>query len=42
MPVLGAFIVPHPALIIPEVGKGQEKTVQNTIDSFEAVGRKIA
>lgn len=42
MSILAAYIVPHPPLIIPEVGGGQEKTIQDTIDSYEAVAREIA
>ena len=29
--ILGAFMVPHPPLIIPEIGKGKEQKIQNTI-----------
>lgn len=42
MSVLGAYIVPHPPLIIPEVGGGREKEIQKTIDSYDAVAREIA
>ena len=28
MAILGAFIVPHPPLLIPEVGKGEEKQIK--------------
>ena len=42
MAVLGTYIVPHPPLIIPEVGSGREKEIQNTIDSYDAVAREIA
>ncbi len=42
MSLVGAFIVPHPPLIIPEVGKGEEKKVSNTIDSYREVARRIA
>ena len=42
MGIVGAFAVPHPPLIIPEVGRGQERTIQNTIDAYHEVGRKIA
>lgn len=42
MPLLGAFIVPHPPLIVPEVGKGMEAGVQMTIDAYEEVARRIA
>lgn len=42
MAILGAFIVPHPPLIIPEIGKGEERKVQRTIDSYHEVARQIA
>lgn len=42
MAILGAFIVPHPPLIIPEVGKGEEKKIQKTIDSYHEIARQIA
>lgn len=34
--------MPHPPLIIPEVGKGREKGIQKTVDSCDEVGRRIA
>ncbi|MBQ9006415.1 MAG: AmmeMemoRadiSam system protein A [Atopobiaceae bacterium] len=42
MPILAAFAVPHPPLIIPEVGRGRERGIQATIDSYEEVGRRVA
>lgn len=42
MSIHAAFIVPHPPLIIPEVGRGEEKKIQNTIDAYNEVGRRIA
>lgn len=42
MPIEDAFIVPHPPLIIPEIGKGQEKKIQNTIDAYERIGKRIS
>ncbi len=42
MSLLGAFIVPHPPLIIPEVGKGDEKKISSTIDSYKEIARRIA
>lgn len=42
MTIPAAFIVPHPPLIVPEVGRGQEAAVQNTIGSYHAVARRIA
>ena len=42
MSITTAYIVPHPPLIVPEVGKGQEKTIQATIDSYHIIARQIA
>ncbi|HBD64728.1 MAG TPA: extradiol ring-cleavage dioxygenase, partial [Clostridiales bacterium] len=42
MSLAGAFIVPHPPLIIPGIGMGQEMKVKKTIDSYLAIARKIA
>lgn len=42
MALLGAFIVPHPSLIVPEVGKGEEKKVIDTVNSYREVARRIA
>ena len=42
MPMLGAIIVPHPPLIIPTVGRGQERQVQDTIDAYRAAARQVA
>lgn len=39
--ILGAFMVPHPPLIVPEIGRGEEKKIQNTIDAYHEVGRRI-
>ena len=42
MAIVAAFAVPHPPLIIPQVGRGREKGIQATIDAYEEVGRRIA
>lgn len=42
MGIVGAFAVPHPPLIIPEVGRGQERAIASTIDSYNKVAEKIA
>lgn len=43
MGISAGFMVPHPPLIIPEVGHGEEKNIQKTIDAYqnaaESVGR---
>jgi AmmeMemoRadiSam system protein A/AmmeMemoRadiSam system protein B len=42
VPLLDTFIVPHPPLIVPNVGKGQEKEIQSTIDAYHKVAKRIA
>jgi len=42
MAVLGAFAVPHPPIIMPQVGKGEERKIQKTIDAYREVARRIA
>jgi AmmeMemoRadiSam system protein A/AmmeMemoRadiSam system protein B len=42
MPIHAAFIVPHPPLIIPQIGRGEEQKIQNTIDAYEKIGQRIA
>lgn len=39
--IKGAFMVPHPPLIIPDIGRGEEKKIQRTIDSYHEIGRRI-
>ena len=42
MSILGAVIVPHPPLIIPTVGCGQERKVQATIDAYRTAAKQTA
>lgn len=42
MSILGAVIVPHPPLIIPTVGRGQEQEVQATIDAYRTAAKQVA
>lgn len=41
MGIAAAFMVPHPPLIIPQIGRGQEKEIQQTIDSYQEAARRI-
>ena len=41
MSIIAGFMVPHPPLIIPDVGRGNEHVVDRTIRSYERVGREI-
>ncbi|MBP5275313.1 MAG: AmmeMemoRadiSam system protein A, partial [Lachnospiraceae bacterium] len=40
--VLAAFMVPHPPLIIPEIGKDEVKTIEKTVKAYESVADEIA
>lgn len=42
MTILAAVAVPHPPLIIEEVGKGQEKTIIKTIEAYKEAMRFVA
>lgn len=42
MALQAAFIVPHPPLIIPAVGRGKETSIQATIDAYDEVAQQIA
>ena len=42
MSILASFMVPHPPMIVPEVGRGSEKQVIKTIRSYEQVADEIA
>ncbi|MFA9422430.1 MAG: AmmeMemoRadiSam system protein A [Sedimentibacter sp.] len=42
MSIKETFIVPHPPLIVPEIGGGQEMKIQKTIDAYEKVAKRIA
>ncbi len=41
MPLLGAFIMPHPPVSLPEVGKGQEAQINKTCTACETVAKQI-
>lgn len=42
MSIVAAYAVPHPPLIIPEVGQGRQDGIQATVDAYGEVGRRIA
>lgn len=41
MSVIAGFVVPHPPMIVPQVGRGSEKQVQDTIDAYMEVAAQI-
>lgn len=40
--ILGTFISPHPPVLIPEVGKGDEKKADITVSAIQKAAKKIA
>lgn len=42
MPLIGAYIVPHPPIIIPDIGRGEEEKISKTILSYQQISREIA
>ena len=42
MPIVAAYMVPHPPMIVPQVGRGSEKQITKTIRAYETVAAGIA
>lgn len=42
MALLAAYAVPHPPLIVPAVGRGQETAIADTIAAYREVARRVA
>ena len=42
MPILAGYMVPHPPLAVAEVGRGEEKKIQASLDAYARVARDIA
>lgn len=42
MSIQAAFAVPHPPLIVPAVGRGQEREIASTIGAFQEVAKRTA
>ena len=42
MSILAAFMVPHPPMIIPQIGRGSEAQIQETTDAYKRVADEIA
>ena len=40
MPHQAAFMVPHPPMIVPDVGKGSEEQIEETINKANIVKTK--
>ena len=42
MGILAAYMVPHPPMIVPAVGRGGEKQIEKTTKAYERVADEIA
>ena len=42
MPILAAFMVPHPPMIVPAVGQGSEAQIAETTRAYEKVADEVA
>lgn len=42
MGILAGFMLPHPPLIIPEVGRGQEQAIKKTTEAYRKAAQEIA
>ena len=42
MGILGAVAVPHPPIIMPEIGRGEEEKIRKTIDAYRKAMRELS
>lgn len=42
MSFIKAYIVPHPPLAVPSVGRGKEKAIKKTLENYERIADEIA
>ena len=42
MPLLAGYMVPHPPIAVPEIGRGEEQKITDTLASFDEVACDIA
>ncbi|MBR1628605.1 MAG: AmmeMemoRadiSam system protein A [Lachnospiraceae bacterium] len=42
MSIVAGYIVPHPPIAVAEIGRGREREIQPTLDSFEKIAKDIA
>jgi AmmeMemoRadiSam system protein A len=42
MSLLAGFIVPHPPIIIPDIGQGEERKISKTIAAYREISKMIA
>ena len=42
MSIIAAYVLPHPPLLLPEIGKGEEKKIQLTSNAYERAIKEAA
>ncbi|MCR5624300.1 MAG: AmmeMemoRadiSam system protein A [Lachnospiraceae bacterium] len=42
MSIIASYMVPHPPMIVPQIGRGSEERVRKTIDAYNQVADEIA
>ncbi len=42
MSIQGSYLLPHPPIVIPEVGRGEERKISATTDGFYEIAKEIA
>ncbi len=40
--IIKAYALPHPPIVLPPVGRGEEKKIQKTFDAMDRAAREIA
>ncbi len=40
--ILKAYVLPHPPIVLPEIGRGEEKKIKDTAAAFHRAAREIA
>lgn len=41
MSIRGFYLMPHPPIVLPEVGKGEEAKISNTSESMHKIGKEV-
>ena len=42
MSIVAAYMVPHPPMIVPQVGRGSEEQITKTVEAYEQIAAEIA
>ena len=42
MAILAGFMVPHPPMIVPDIGRGSESQITETIRAYEIIAEEIS